>query len=160
MILLKKLIFILLTAFLISSILSSCSIPNKIYLNNKKPNNFYYTNLASKNVKLISDIKISIIDMNYYKQIELDKESVTNITAFFNKLNKENFIECPKDLPQKPKYKLIISSKNEVYVINVYNDKYISVYPWDGAFPMDYIDMSSIPPSINLYELCKFIYSL
>ena len=158
--LLKKLIFIVLGTLIVSFLLSSCSLTNKIYLINKKPNNFYYTNLASKNIKLISETKMKIIDMNYYKQIELNNDSINNVIAFLNKLNKENFIEYPEDLPKKPQFKLIVSSKNEIYVINVYNNKYISIYPWDGTFQMDYIDMTSIPPSINLYEMCKFLYSL
>lgn len=133
---------------------------NKIYLNNKKPNNFYYTNLAAKNIKFISETKFKVIDMNFYKEIELDKDNIDKVTSFLNTLNKDNFIESPKDLPQKLKYKMFITSKNDIYVINVYSNKYISVYPWDGAFQMDYIDMSSIPSSINLYEMCKFIYSL
>ncbi|WP_045516751.1 DUF4883 family protein, partial [Clostridium sporogenes] len=45
------------------------------------------------------------------------------------------------------------------YIINVYNKQYISVYPFDGNFPMDYIDMNNIPEAYNLYNLCNFLFN-
>lgn len=157
----KKTLYSLLLVLLMSAFFFGCGEnTNTIYYNNKKPNNFYYTNLLSKNIKLKSSTKCKAIDMNYYREIELEKDNLSKIAAFLDKLNKENFIEAPHDLPQKPKFKLSFISDNDIYVINVYNNKYISVYPWDGSYEMDFIDMTSIPASLNIFEICKFLYSL
>ena len=50
-------------------------------------------------------------------------------------------------------------NKKDKYIINVYNKQYISVYPFDGNFSMDYIDMSNIPEAYNLYNLCNFLFN-
>lgn len=155
----KKFLYSLLFVLIISTFFFGCG-ENIIYYNNKKPNNFYYTNLLSKDIKLENSIKCKAIDMNYYKEIEFDKENLNKIVAFLNKLSEDNFIESPSDLPQKPKFKLFFIFGNGEYVINVYNNKYISIYPWDGSFKMDFIDMTSIPASLNIFEICNFIYSL
>ena len=49
--------------------------------------------------------------------------------------------------------------KNSKYVINIYNDKYAVVFPWDGKYPMDYINMSKVPIAYNLDGICNYIYS-
>jgi len=128
-----------------------------INLNGRKIDNFYYTNLLAKDLTLETSYKCSIVDTNYYKEIAISKEDANTIKNFTKALNKSSFIERPKGLPQNPKYKIIIVFPKDKYVINVYNEKFVSVFPWDGTFPMDYIDMSKLQVSYNLYGLCKYI---
>jgi len=157
----KKFLRSLLFVLLISAFFFGCGENvNIINYTNKKPNNFYYTNLLCKNIKLKSNTKCKAVDMNYYKEIELDKDNLNKIAAFLDKLNKDNFIQAPNDLPQKPKFKIFITSDKDNYIINVYNNKYISIFPWDGSYQMDFIDMTSIPASLNIFEICNFLYSL
>ncbi|WP_275935971.1 DUF4883 family protein [Clostridium haemolyticum] len=58
---------------------------------------------------------------------------------------------------EKPKYKIFFSfpQSKERYVLNVYNSEYLSVHPWDGNFPMDYISTKNIPYRFSIYNLCK-----
>lgn len=131
--------------------------PIKLSINSGKPFNFYYTNLLSKNIKLGNTMKCVIFDTNLYKEKELPAEENQTIKNFLNELTRDNFIEKPSDLPQKPIYKIFFKFDNDKYVINVYNNKYISVYPWDGSYSMDYIDMSSVHTANNIYYLCKYV---
>lgn len=126
-------------------------------LSGKKMSNFYYTNLLAKNLTLETAYKCSVIDTNFYKEKVLSKEDTDTIKKFMGALNKNSFVEKPVNLPQKPIYKLIIVFSKEKYVVNVYNEKVVSVFPWDGSFKMDYIDMSKLQVSYNLYGLCKYI---
>ena len=128
-----------------------------ISFNGKKSNNFYYTNLLAKDLTLETFYKCSVIDSNYYKEKLLSKEDAATIKNFTKALSKSTFIERPKDLPLKPMYKLIIVFSKDKYVINVYNEKFVSIFPWDGSYSMDYIDMSKIQFSYNLFGLCKYI---
>ena len=48
----------------------------------------------------------------------------------------------------KPPYRLYFNFKNKSYVVEVYNEKYLSIYPWDGNYPRDYINMDSLPSFI------------
>ena len=145
-----SLIPVIILAFLISS----CSIP----VSREKSSNYYYTNQVSKHLTLDKNISVYIIDTNFYKEIKLSEDSVTTIKDFIHNLKNENFISLPKNLPNKPKYKFYLNFDKEKYVINIYTDKYISIYPWDGDFSMDYIDMTGVYLNYNLYGLCINTY--
>ena len=142
-------VFLLLTV-----IFSSCSNP----ISSKKSSKYYYTNLVAKHLIKDNKIKGNIMDTNFYKEINLSLDDISTIQSFINNLKGSNFINPPKDLPKKPKYKIYLNFQKSKYVINVYNDKYISIYPWDGKFPMDYIDMTGVYLSNNLYGLCENVF--
>lgn len=125
----------------------------------KKPNNFYYTNLLAKNLTLSSYLKCIIEENNFHKETELKDENITDIKNMLNYLSKTSFIDKPKDLPQKPAYIIYFTFNKEKLVINVYNEKYLSIYPWDGNYPMDYVDITKVPVSLNLYYLGKYIFN-
>lgn len=149
----KVLLFIIILLLIIP--LSSCSI-----FTNSKPNNFYYTNLLARDVSTEAKIVITIIDTNYYTQNTFSKDDRLTLTNFIKSLKPNNFISKPSSLPAKALYKIFITAGQSKYVINVFNEKYISIYPWDGEYDMDYIDMTGIYENYNIYNLCKFIYTL
>jgi hypothetical protein len=130
---------------------------NNFTIVKKKPNNLYYTNNLLKNITLESSMKITLLDTNFYNEKELSKEDIDTVKNFSKALKKNNFIEKPKDLPEKPSYKLFFTFKKEKYVMNIYNEKYISVHPWDGTYSMDYINMEGVQPLYNIYGLCKYL---
>lgn len=154
----KKLTLILF--IIISLLISSCNSKDVIDKINKKPNNYYYTNKLMENIKLNKINKCIAFEMNYYKELEIDTDNFNKICTFFNKVNTSNFISPPDNIPSKPKYMIFFTCGNEKFIANIYNEKYISVYPWDGSFEMDFIDISSISNSNNIYELCNFLYTL
>ena len=149
----RKKLFLTIVLILLPILLLGCNIS----LNGKRPNNFYYTNLLAKNLTLETSYKCIAINTNFYREKSLSKEDADTIKNFTKSLNKNSFIEKPKDLPQKTQYKLILTFSKEKYVINIYNERYISVFPWDGSYSMDYIDMSNIEVSYNLFGLSKYV---
>lgn len=156
----KKFLSFISTALIITILLVGCNYKfDNINFNEKKPNNFYYTNLLAKNLTLETPVKSIITETNFHKDKELSKENVTTIRDMIKSLNGKNFIDKPKDLPEKPIYKLAFTFSKEKLVINIYNEKYLSVHPWDGDYPMDYIDMTGLPMSLNLYSLGRYIYN-
>lgn len=149
----KKGSFIFLVLILIGGIVLSVN----LYLNRKKPNNYYYTNLLAKNLTLSENYEVRVLDTNFYKIEYLTEEDVAIVNNFIKELRKPNFISKPVFLEEKPKYKIFFTfpSSKEKYIINVYDNEYISVYPWDGEFTMDYISMKNVVPRYNLYSLGK-----
>jgi hypothetical protein len=162
MLLNKKLLCIIILLF-VPVIFMGCTIKigsytvNNLTVTKKKSNNFYYTNNLAKYLTLDSSTKIKLLDTNFYKEKELSEEDIVIVKNFTKALKKPNFIEKPKELPEKPAYKLFFTFSKEKYVVNVYDEKYISVYPWDGTYSMDYIDMEGIQPLYNIYGLCKYL---
>lgn len=130
---------------------------NNFTVTMKKPNKYYYTNNIAKYLIQNSSVKIKLLDTNFYKEKELSQDDIDTIKNFTKALKKANFIEKPKELPQKPTYKLFLTFDKEEYIINVYNEKYIAVYPWDGTYSMDYVDMNGTQNLYNLYGLCKYL---
>jgi hypothetical protein len=162
MLLNKKLLYIIILLF-VPVIFMGCTIKigsytvNNLTVTKKKSNNFYYTNNLAKHLTLDSSTKIKLLDTNFYKEKELSEEDIVIVKNFTKALKKPNFIEKPKELPERPAYKLFFTFSKEKYVVNVYDEKYISVYPWDGTYSMDYIDMEGIQPLYNIYGLCKYL---
>ncbi|MFD3157687.1 DUF4883 family protein [Haloimpatiens sp. FM7330] len=148
--------FVIIGIILLSTILfSACSIP--ISSKQKKPNNQYYYNLLANNIVYNKKYTISVLDTNFYKNKKVENKNLSILMHFMNSISKNNFIKKPNDLPSKPAYKLFFEFKNEKFVINIYNEKYISIYPWDGKYEMDYLDMSNVYAAYNLYGFCKYL---
>lgn len=134
---------------------SGCSSP----FQRKKPTDYYYTNLLAKNFALQSTYRIHIVDTAFYKDKVVSKDDLQTVKNFVKSIKTSYFIKKPVNLPTKPLYKIYVKFAKDTYIINVYDEKYISVYPWDGVYAMDYIDMSSIYHAYNLYYLCKYYIS-
>ncbi|MCM8710352.1 DUF4883 family protein [Clostridium sp. SYSU_GA19001] len=160
----KKKLLNIFIFLIIPVILTGCTVKigsytiNNFTLTRKKPNNLYYTNNLVKNLTFETTFKVNALDTNFYKEKELSKEDIDTIKNFTKALKKTNFIEKPKELPEKASYKLYFTFNKDKYVINIYNERYISVYPWDGTYSMDYIDMTGIQPLYNLFNLCEYLY--
>ena len=152
----NKLIYIIIL-IIICLCFTGCSYSYNSLFNHKKPYNFYYTNLLTRDVKLENSFLGIVLDTNFYKEQTFTTEQSAIAKNFILHLHTNNFINKPNDLPAKPPYKIYLTFKADKYVIEIYNEKYISVYPWDGSYPKDYINMENIPISYNLYSLCKYI---
>jgi len=130
---------------------------NNFNITEDKPFIFYYTNELAKNITLEPKYKCNIIDTNFYSKKVLSPEDCETVHNFIKSLRKSNYITKPSDLPSKPDYKMYFTFSKEKYVIDVYNEKYLSVYPWDGNYTADYLDMTGVYNSYNLYGLCKYL---
>ena len=149
----KLLIIIMLIIFLFN--FTGCSFITN-FLNDEKPTNFYYTNGLITFYKQEKPESVTIFYSDLYKERSLDKKNYVEIENFLNELKSEFFIEKPSNLAEVPAYKIYVEFEKIKYVINVYNEKYISIYPWDGKYDMDFVDMTKIPLAYNLYGLCKY----
>ena len=130
---------------------------NKSIFAKNKPSNYYYTKLLMKDLSLESPKELYALYMNFYKKKDFSKEDSTTFIKFFNSLNNTSFIDKPTNLPAKPLYKIFLTFSNNKYVLNIYNERYISIYPWDGDYKMDYLDISKMYKAYNLYGLCNYL---
>ncbi|WP_138204692.1 DUF4883 family protein [Haloimpatiens lingqiaonensis] len=148
----KSFLFCLL--ILLSFTLAACSY---IKLNNEKTKEDYYFSKLANSIALSNKYKITLLDTNFYKVKELKEEDVSTILNFMNSIDKKNFIKKPLSLPEKPQYKIFFNLDENKFVINVYDEQYVSIFPWDGKYPMDYIDMTPMYKGYNLYNFCKYL---
>lgn len=152
----KKYVFFIIT-IAITSLLIGCNFNESQYIRpDTKPTANYYTNEIKEKLNENKDYTIKVFDLNIYKYYEVNKEEHSILPEFIDDLNDENYgVEKNKDMT--PEYKIIIEFDKEKYIINAYNDKLISIYPWDGVYPEDTISMEGIPDYYNLYKFCEYI---
>ncbi|MBB6622206.1 DUF4883 family protein [Clostridium gasigenes] len=149
-----KLILIL----MIICIIPGCTVAqNPEYISLKtKPNTHFYTGEIYSKLSKDEPYTLKIFDMNVYKYFNVNTREHSIVLEFIENLKDPNFnIEIDSKL--EPRYKLIIEFEDSKYVINAYNEKELSVYPWDGTFPEDTISMEDVPDYYNIYKFCEFI---
>ncbi|MBU3102536.1 DUF4883 family protein [Clostridium gasigenes] len=149
-----KLILIL----MIICIIPGCTVAqNPEYISLKtKPNTHFYTGEIYSKLSKDEPYTLKIFDMNVYKYFSVNTREHSIVLEFIENLKEPNFnIEIDSKL--EPRYKLIIEFEDSKYVINAYNEKELSVYPWDGTFPEDTISMEDVPDYYNIYKFCEFI---
>lgn len=149
----KKILLLLISIFII---VSACSC--NFTINKKKPSTYYYTELLSKNFVQNVPYKITVFDTNLYKDKTLPNEYKTCVKNLVGYLKPNNFITSIKKLPTSPVYKIFVEFNNkEKFVINVYNKDLITIYPYDGIYNADYVNVKNIYPSYNLYTLSQYV---
>lgn len=154
----KKLATILLIISIFAIAIGCSNDRLKYTLDRQKPNTYFYTDKLVKSINANGISNVLALETNLNKERNLKDEDIKTLISFFNLIKTKNFLESQPQLPKKPAFKFYISSGNDKYVINIYNEKYISIFPWDGNYSMDYIDMSEVKPLYNLYNLCKYMY--
>ncbi|WP_139905199.1 DUF4883 family protein [Clostridium thermarum] len=153
----KVLSLILLLSALLN--LSACSSGALKYsFKGNKPNAFYYTDQLIKEIKAHGITNVLVLETNLNKELNLKDDDKKILISFLNSIKTSNFLTKAPDLPKKPEFKFYITIDDEKFVMNVYNEKYIGIHPWDGAYSMDYIDMSDVKRLYNLHVLCKYLY--
>lgn len=151
--------YIILLSLFVMLLFSSCSnLPISL---NKKSDNNYYSKQIKYNFNSEEIETVTAFEVNYSKEITVNKDDANIINKFLSDVEKNSYITKPSDLPEKSTYKFFITFKNnEKFVIEVFNEKYVSIYPWDGNYSPDYIDMTSVHALYNLYGLCKYLFPL
>lgn len=155
--------YISLFLIFISCSLTGCALEEYTSMK-EKPNELYYTAKLSKAIKK-GNISIRILETNFYKEVVLKKENLNLITDFINEVNNNDLIEesitDDNYLPEKSLYKIYVDiDDNEKYIIEVYGDDLISIFPWDGYYKKDILKLNNLPASLKPEALCKYILSL
>lgn len=147
--------FIIITLLIFS--LQGCVFDNPRYINFKsKPNDYYYSNIIYKNLKNDEPFSLTVFDADFYKYYTVDEEDKDIILSFFESLNNDNYLN-ELDMKTSPKYELSIEFSNEKYIINIYDETSITLYPWDGTLPEDKISMKGVSKYNNLYSFCSYV---
>lgn len=131
----------------------SCAIPAK----NKK-SNYYYTSKLSEKINEDKDFQIKALNMSYYKTKVLSSEEKGIVLNYLKTVSKTDFKDS-KEFKEKPIYRLYINFKDETYIIDIFNNEDLGIFPYDGKFHQDVIKMNSKYKCYNLFYLCKNIFN-
>ena len=125
-----------------------------------KPSANFYTNHLIRSIKDSNNVHISIFYTETGKNKTFSNENMKKFKEFLEYIKPVNFLNENKnsiDL-KEPKYRLTISiNQKNSFIINVFNNSYLTIHPWDGVYSPDVLDISNFHEGINLYNLCDFI---
>lgn len=153
----KKTFFYILTVFLII-FCTGCSMnPLVSFFQGKKKSENYYTQSMINDIKKYDIKGITVLETNLQKEKKLDKDDIALFCNFLSSLKAANFKGSFQD--KKPPYKFFVETNNSKYVINIYDEKNICLFPWDGIYDTDKIDMTDVKKLYNLYDLCTYWFS-
>ncbi|MBD7909918.1 MULTISPECIES: DUF4883 family protein [Clostridium] len=147
----------LLCIFLLIFILQGCAFddPKYIHLKEKSDIAIYTKEIYTKLLK-DEHFSIEFFDTNLYKDISVPEDENQIIENFIGSLSDENYKD--EELPkEKEPYQLRIKFQDSKYIIKVYNENLVAIYPWDGNYKEDILSMKDIPKHYNLYDFCKHV---
>lgn len=142
-------------------LLQGCSYEKPDYIHfQKKPSLQYYTNEIMSKILNNEYYSLEIYDKNVSKIIKIDDSEKIIIADFINNLTNDSYLKTIDNSEIETEvYQLRIKFKNSnnKYIINIYNDETITIFPWDGIFNEDYISMKNVPARYNLFNFCNYV---
>ena len=149
---LKVVILIILIA-----LLNGCSYNTAEYIHvKKKPCLDYYSNEIYNKLLNNEDYSLEIFDTNVYKTFSLDDNEKVIIKDFLSSLSNDSYQKYT-DITKLEPYEIKITFHDSKYIIKIFDNETISIFPWDGVYEEDIVNMSSVPQRYNLYEYCEYI---
>ncbi|WP_066873676.1 DUF4883 family protein [Clostridium mediterraneense] len=149
----KKIIYIFLLTF-ISIFFTSCSTYE--YINySKKPNATYYLDKMKETSENINSIRI--VESNFFKEIEVNKKDFNLIYDMLGEINKQNILE-KYELSDNPLYRIYIDISTDKFVIDIYGDDVISIYPWDGNYAKEIYSIKDLALSLKAESIAKYLF--
>jgi hypothetical protein len=153
---LKRFNLIIIILLLLLSTLTGCSSENPKYINfSTKPNNHYYTDQLKNKILTDENFTIYVFDTNLYKEIEVSKEENPIIKNFISSLISDNYSN--DEVKNKEIYRLKIVFSDDKYLIKVFDNSVVSIFPWDGNYQEDIISIKDLPLRYNLLDFCNHI---
>jgi len=153
---LKRFNLIIIILLLLFSTLTGCSSENPKYINfSTKPNNHYYTDQLKNKILTDENFTIYVFDTNLYKEIEVSKEENPIIKNFISSLISDNYSN--EEVKNKEIYRLKIVFSDDKYLIKVFDNSVVSIFPWDGNYQEDIISIKDLPLGYNLLDFCNHI---
>lgn len=148
----------ILSIILLIFFLQGCTFDDPKYLHlSKKSDIALYTKAIGTKIKNKESFSLKLFDTNLYKDIDISTDENDILDNFITSLTNENVKteELPTD--KEPFQIRITFNDGSKYIIKVFDDKLISVNPWDGNYKEDIISMEGVPIHYNLYDFCKHI---
>lgn len=151
----KKLLTVIVIIIIIINF-TSCSFKFSPFNEDNKPSKNYYTQELLKLIKVEQPKKVSMFYREFFEEFTFPNAETSDIISFLESLKEDYYIEKPSDLPETYDYKVYLNFNNKKYAMTIFNEKYASIYEWDGDYEVDYINMTDIPLSLNIYGICKY----
>lgn len=125
-----------------------------------KPSPHFYTDNLIRTLKNYENITISIFYPKTGKNKTIPKDYMEQFYSFIDSIKEDYFID--KTISNlnldSPEYRLTVYvNKKSAFIINLINNKYITIHPWDGTYPPDIIDISSLHTRNNIFNITEFL---
>ncbi len=72
-------------------------------------------------------------------------------------INKQNILE-KYELSDNPLYRIYIDISTDKFVIDIYGDDVISIYPWDGNYEKEIYSIKDLALSLKAESIAKYLF--
>lgn len=113
-------------------------------------------NLDTISKEDISNIKI--VEKVFYSKTTVPDEYTSFFVDMLNQVDTSKVVEPVND-ESNCLFKIYIDSTTdaEKFIIDVYGNDIISIYPWDGVSQKLFLSISELPLSIKAESLCNYV---
>lgn len=101
---------------------------------------------------------LELLEVKFNRNFLIDDYKNEMLTNSIDYLCIDNIENLDDNFNETPTYKLFITfDSKEKFVIEVFKDGLVSVFPWDGKGNKEYFSSANIPEGYKLYNYCEFI---
>ena len=118
--------------------------------------------IAKENIYSFSTLDSNTLNIKLLETKFNAKKTIKggNLDIFNNMLeaiDKSERISNPNIITESL-FKIYISDSKEKYVLDLYGDDILAIYPWDGSTQKEFVSVKKLPNSLNPESICNYIF--
>ena len=102
-------------------------------------------------------LSIKILETKFNAQRTIKNDDLNILKSMLKGIDDSTRISDPNILTQSL-FKIYINDDKKKYVIDLYGDDILSIYPWDGTTEKEFISAKKLPNSLNPESICNYIF--
>lgn len=150
----KKLIKLLSFLLIFITLITSCSFK----INNDVNDPCQYINKLKSKLHTSKISSLELLEVKFNRNFLIDDYKNELLNNSIDYLSIDNIKSLDDNFNETPTYKIFITfNSNEKFVIEVFRDGLVSVFPWDGKGKKEYFSSDNIPEGYKFFNYCELI---
>lgn len=103
-----------------------------------------------------STIDIKMVESKFNAKKTIKSEDLNIVIEMLTSLDKCERINPIDDIDSL--FKIYLTINEEKFILEVYGDDILEIYPWDGYRATEFISAKKLPNSLNPESICNYIF--
>lgn len=117
-----------------------------------------YIDKLKNNLDTYKISSVDLLEVKFNRNFLINDYQSKMLNNSIDYLCIDNLKELDENFNETPTYKLFITfESNEKFVIEIYKDGLVSVFPWDGKGNKEFFTSDNIPEGYKFFNYCEFI---
>ena len=102
-------------------------------------------------------LSIKVLETKFNAKKTIENDDLVILKNMLKGIDSSVRIENP-NISTQSLFKIYINDDEKKYVIDLYGDDILSLYPWDGTTEKEFISVKKLPNSLNPESICNYIF--